>query len=341
MRTRLLLTSPAHRQRSIALAASLIRRGELVAFPTETVYGLGANALDARAVKKIFRAKGRPADNPLIVHLLGVEQLPSLVRSIPDTFWQLAEVFVPGPLTFVLPRAEGLPDVVTAGLSSVAVRFPNHPIARALLKASRVPIAAPSANLSGKPSPTRAEHVIEDLDGRIAAVLAAGRCPVGLESTVLDLTVHPPVILRPGAVTRAQIERVLGQKVFQAKLSRNRPRSPGMKYTHYAPAARVILIEGKMVSVIEEMARVARMLHERGFVVGVMAAERWKKRFASYEVFSLGADVAVAARRLFEGFRALDAKRVDVILCHGFEEVEMGTALMNRLRKAASQWMRV
>ncbi|MER3523620.1 MAG: threonylcarbamoyl-AMP synthase [Ignavibacteria bacterium] len=341
MRTRVLLTSPAHRQRNIALAAALIRRGELVAFPTETVYGLGANALDARAVKKIFWAKGRPSDNPLIVHLFDVEQLPSLVRSIPDTFWKLAHVFVPGPLTFVLPRAECIPDVVTAGLPSVGVRFPHHPIARALLKAARVPIAAPSANLSGKPSPTRAEHVIEDLDGRIAAVLAAGRCEVGLESTVLDLTVRPPVILRPGAVTRFQIERVLGVKVLQEQTSRKRPRSPGMKYKHYAPAARVVFIEGKMTLVIKEMVRVARMLHEQGFVVGLMCAEKWKERFASYKVFSLGNDVEDAARRLFDGFRALDAKGVDVILCHGYAEEGMGMALMNRLRKAASQWVRV
>lgn len=248
---------------------------------------------------------------------------------------------MPGPLTVVVRRSVMIPDVVTAGLSTVGLRLPDHPVARRLLAEAGVPIVAPSANLSGKPSPTHPQHVIEDLSGRIDAILAGGRCRVGLESTVLDITRPVPVILRPGAVTREEIERVLDRKIRVARPSHKRPASPGMKYKHYAPNAELILFEGKRPAVLSAMASAARAANARGLRTGVMVEDDFLMRFSGCTTSALGGHAQHAARRLFEGFRALDARKVDLILCQGFDEQDIGHALMNRLRKAATRRIRV
>lgn len=319
----------------------MIREGRCVAFPTETVYGLGADACNASAVRKIFRIKGRPADNPLIVHLWSLDQLPLVAVSVPVMFWILANRFMPGPLSVVLRKSAAIPDIVTAGLPTVGVRFPDHPVARALLKACRVPVVAPSANLSGRPSPTRAEHVLEDLDGRIPAVLDGGTCRIGLESTVVDLTSRVPTILRPGGVTREDLEDALGIHVRQARHTRKHPASPGMKYRHYSPSAEVILYEGTRKEVVAAMLRTLRQLGGKKRV-GVMAEESLGRFFRGYPFFSFGLEgVSSAGQSLFAGFRSLDSAKVDVILCQGFSEADLGSALMNRLRRAATRRVRV
>jgi L-threonylcarbamoyladenylate synthase len=341
MKTQFLQTLPKVRARNIARAAKLIRSGKLVAFPTETVYGLGANVFNERAIKEIFRVKGRPQDNPLIVHIHSLKQLHRLVKTVPMRFWLLAERFMPGPLTILLNKSDLVPMVVTAGLPTVAIRMPSHKIARALLKLSSVPIVAPSANVSGSPSPTRAEHVREDLDGTIAAILDGGSCDVGLESTVLDIAKRTPVILRPGAVTKEQLEAVLKTRVRVARPHRVRPASPGMKYAHYAPKAEVLSFEGKCADVVKAMNKTSKRLQARKLRVGVMAEQEWSARFCGAQFFSLGSGAENAAQRLFEGFRTLDKSGVDAILCQGFVAKEIGTAYMNRLRKAAGKRIHV
>lgn len=342
MKTRFLRTDREHRERSIIVASRLIREGELVAFPTETVYGLGANAYDVHAIRSIFRVKGRPSDNPMIVHIWSVDQIAPLVRSIPVMFHVLADRFFPGPLTVVMKKSSAVPDIITAGLSTVAIRLPDHPIARRLLRNSAVPIVAPSANLSGKPSPTSAEHVRDDLDGRIAAILDGGRCKIGVESTVLDITHHIPIILRPGGISREEIEDALHCRVRTAHRNPKSPSSPGMKYIHYAPEAEVLLFEGKSAEVLRTMLKASHRLIKQGTRIGVMASADMTEKFRHADFFSLGRTGAVgAARRLFEGFRSLDRKGVTVILCQGYTDEHIGSALMNRLRKAARRRIRV
>ncbi|MGD0338684.1 MAG: L-threonylcarbamoyladenylate synthase [Bacteroidota bacterium] len=340
MKTLFLKTSTVNRRQSIAIASQLIREGKLVAFPTETVYGLGANVYNTHAIRNIFRAKGRPQDNPLIVHIRSIDQVALLVRSIPIMFFALAKRFFPGPLTLVMKKSTIIPDIVTAGLSTVAIRMPDHPIARQLLKHSGVPIVAPSANLSGKPSPTSAEHVRDDLDGKIDAILDGGRCKIGVESTVLDITHGIPVILRPGGVTREEIEDVLQCRVRVARTTQKRPSSPGMKYTHYAPDAEVILFEGERPAVLHAMKQAAFRLKKKHVVVGIMASADFECSFKGLNFFSLGKSGAFsAAQLLYDGFRTLDRKGISVILCQGFTDTHIGSALMNRMRKAA--WRRI
>ena len=237
------------KKEDIAKAAVLLKAGGLVAIPTETVYGLAANALDGSAVKRIFEAKGRPQDNPLIVHIASLDTLPKLVASVPDEALALADQFWPGPLTIILPKASCIPDEVSAGLETVAVRFPSHPVARAIIEASGLPLAAPSANTSGRPSPTKAEHVLHDLRGKIEAVVDGGDCGVGLESTVVSLAGNRPRLLRPGGVTHEQLEETLGPveidpAVTHAVQKNAVVSSPGMKYKHYSPKARVVILKG-------------------------------------------------------------------------------------------------
>ena len=342
MKTSILKTTGAQRRGSIRKAAIWLRQGKLVAFPTETVYGLGADASNDRAVRQIFRVKGRPIDNPLIVHIWSTDQIPQLASSIPLMFWILAERFMPGPLTVLLRKSTSVPKIVTAGLSTVAIRMPDHAVAKALLKAAGVPIVAPSANLSGRPSPTTADHVCEDLCTRIPAILDGGRCRIGIESTVLDITRGTPVILRPGGISREEIEDALRIQVRVARLRRKRPSSPGMKYQHYAPRAELVVVEGEEPLVRSSMQEMVRRLHDRSQRVGIMAEESILRSIRSNLVYSLGSSGAKeATRRLFDGFRTLDRKKVDVILCQGFDEREIGVALMNRLRKAATRRVRV
>lgn len=326
-------------------AGEVLRRGGLVAFPTETVYGLGASALDPVAVAGIFRAKGRPGDNPLIVHIAGPEALAQYVEEIPPAVPALAERFWPGPLTLVLENRDKFPAVVTGGLDTVAVRVPRHPVALALIRAAGVPVAAPSANISGRPSPTTAGHVLDDLAGRIDLVLDGGPAKLGVESTVLDLTGPKPVILRPGGVTREELEAVLGAVELDPSVdgaaAGGKPRSPGMKYKHYAPRARLLLFEagGKESPVTARIMAEARRLAGEGRRVGILAREETAHMYAGegYPVVAAGrrADPESVAAALYESLRRLDRTGVDVILAEGVSPEGVGLAVMNRLRRAA------
>lgn len=321
----------------IEAAAALLMEGEVVAFPTETVYGLGANALSREAVDKIFKAKGRPSDNPLIVHIAEKSQLNELVREIPDVAKKLIDRFWPGPLTLVLKKAEGIAENVTAGLDTVAVRMPDHPVALAIIAAAGLPIAAPSANVSGRPSPTTAQHVKEDLDGRIAGIIDGGATGVGVESTVLDCTEAVPMILRPGGITKEQLEQVIGQvQADPALLVDNQaPKSPGMKYTHYAPKAPLTIVEGS-IDAIQSLVNEAR---RSGKKVGIMTTEEAKTGYEADVVVACGvrSDLATVARDLYGALREFDEHELDVIYAEAFPDTEVGAAIMNRLRKAAGQ----
>ncbi|QRG67398.1 L-threonylcarbamoyladenylate synthase [Brevibacillus choshinensis] len=328
----------------IVYAAHLLKADEAVAFPTETVYGLGANALSNVAVEKIFAAKGRPSDNPLIVHIAKKEQLSTIASEVPAKAEKLMEAFWPGPLTIILPRTDEVASLVTAGLDSVGVRMPDHPIALALIAAANLPIAAPSANRSGRPSPTTAAHVLADLEGRVAGVVDGGATGVGLESTVIDVTVEPPVILRPGGITREQLEEVIGSvdldPSFQAGAAET-PRAPGMKYTHYAPEGEMWLVEGG-----EERVRVkmADMLHEakqHGRRTGVLATEEtaayWRANPDADIVLSVGSrtDLGEVAHQLYAVLREFDNLKAQFIVGETFSREGLGMAVMNRLEKAA------
>ncbi len=320
-------------------ASDLLQQGEVVAFPTETVYGLGANALSDQAVLKIFEAKGRPSDNPLIVHITKHEQLTGLVDNLTGTAHKLMEAFWPGPLTLVLPKKEGVSQYVTAGLDTLAVRMPDHPVARALMEVSGLPLAAPSANLSGKPSPTSAKHVEEDLIHKISGIVDAGATGVGLESTVVDCTTEIPVILRPGGVTKEQLEEVVGiVQVDPALLTqeeKHKPKSPGMKYTHYAPVAPVYLVEGSKAFLQTTLAAA----QAEGRKIGLLATEETISQTDTTDITAIACgtktDLATVATQLYDALRAFNATDVDVIFSETFPKQGVGVAIMNRLEKAA------
>ena len=323
-------------------AAEVLRNGGLVAFPTETVYGLGANALNANAVSGIFKAKGRPSDNPLIVHIADSKDLDKLTASKPEVAELLIKNFWPGPLTLVIPRSSAIPDIVTAGLDSVAVRMPSHPIALALIQKAGIPVAAPSANSSGKPSPTCARHVIDDLDGKVDVIIDGGTVAVGLESTVLDITSPIPVILRPGGVTREQLESVLGRvdicpSLKDSKAGIHIPRSPGMKYRHYAPEAHIVIFEGKPEKVCEEISRIYRQNAENGIKSVVLATDETLNRYHGIDAITMGSGKKpdTIASRLFHLLREFDGQDVQVILAESIEDRGIGFAVMNRLVKAS------
>lgn len=327
----------------MAAAAEIIRQGGLVAFPTETVYGLGANGLDTDAVRRIFQAKGRPGDNPLILHIADRRELDSLVTNVPAWLEPVLAKFWPGPLTVVLPRRPNVPDAVTAGLDTVAVRLPSLGAARLLIREAGVPIAAPSANLSGRPSPTTAGAVLADMEGRIEMVLDAGPCEVGVESTVLDCTVAIPTILRPGGVTQEMLAEQLKQVVAANARTVNdaaAPRSPGMKYRHYAPAAPLVLYVSVKSDITEQLLQDAGEALAQGKKVGAIVFRETEPRLpdgiilVSYGPRSRG-DRAAAA--LYEALRHFDKHPVDVILAESMPEKGIGRALMNRLYKAASK----
>lgn len=315
-------------------------KGGLVAFPTETVYGLGANAMNPAAVKKIFRAKGRPHDNPLIVHISSFEELPELVEGFTGVGERLAEEFWPGPLTLVLPKKAGVPGEVTAGLDTVAVRMPAHPLALALIHEAGVPVAAPSANLSGRPSPTRAEHVREDLQGKIEMILDGGPCPVGLESTVIDCTRQPPVILRPGGlaleILREEVPVLELDPALKAGEKVEKALSPGMKYRHYSPHTPVILYEGSGKRLKQDLYH----LVAEGQMIGLLVREPEKWKNWIKENLATPSKVVVrplSSYTLFSELRALDRGDIKTILVEGCSEHGLGLAIMNRLRKAATR----
>jgi L-threonylcarbamoyladenylate synthase len=330
----------------LATAADIIRRGGLVAFPTETVYGLGANGLDAAAVSRIFEAKGRPSDNPLILHIADRRELDELVREVPEWLEPLLGKFWPGPFTVVLPRSPAVPDIVTAGLDTVAIRLPSLGAARELIRAAGVPIAAPSANLSGRPSPTTAAAVMADMDGRIEMVLDAGPCDVGLESTVLDCVSQPPAILRPGGVTQEMLEACLSQVRAAGRApadEKSVPRAPGMKYRHYAPAAPLVLFPAGEGLLAEEVANrlltaLSAAILEGKKAGAIVSAEMAVLLPAGVTIAIYGSrrHPAETAAGLYEALRFFDTHPVDVIFAEGVREKGIGRALMNRLYKAAS-----
>ena len=332
MQTKLLTDSPA----DIAEAGRLLRQGEVVGIPTETVYGLAANALDGRAVTEIFQAKGRPADNPLIVHIASLEELPALVEEVPEKAKRLASLWWPGPLTMIMKKAPCIPPEVTAGLSTVAVRFPVHPVARAIIRAAGVPLAAPSANRSGSPSPTTAAHVMADMQGRIAAVLDGGECDVGLESTVVDMTKEIPVLLRPGGITLEMLRQAVGKvevnPAVTAMLKEGEvAASPGMKYRHYAPKAHVTLLRGGPV------AYAAYVNAHAGPGVAAMCFDGEETSltvpFLTYGPRGNGAE---QGHRLFDVLRAWD-RRPEVTRVYAAcpDPVGVGLAVYNRMLRAA------
>jgi L-threonylcarbamoyladenylate synthase len=326
----------------IARAAECLRRGGLVAFPTETVYGLGVHALDRDAVRKVFDAKRRPANDPLIVHVAEFGQIASLVTALPEHAAALAARFWPGPLTLILPRAPSVPLEVTAGLQTVAIRIPAHPVARALLAAAAIPVAAPSANLFSRPSPTRAAHVVEDLDGKIDMVIDGGATDVGLESTVLDLTVNPPQILRPGAITLEALQDVLPSLQAASPRSANAPmRSPGLLARHYSPRVPMTLYQGPTDAARAALVTAARTAIAGGSRVGVVATSGDARLLGEIPVViaDLGPDddAKGAAVRLYAALRELDAANVDVILAREAPHNDgLWYALRDRLRRAAA-----
>jgi L-threonylcarbamoyladenylate synthase len=313
-------------------AVELLRAGGLVAFPTETVYGLGADALNSEAVQKVFAAKGRPSDNPLIVHIASLENVQQFAEAISEKGQKLARRFWPGPLTLVLQRKKNVPDIVTAGLDTVAVRVPDHPVTLELLKQFRGGIVGPSANISGKPSPTSAEHVYNDLNGKIDLILDAGSTTIGVESTVLDLTIDPPVILRTGGLSREEIEEEIGE-VRRTNANELLRRSPGTRHRHYAPHAQVLLFEEAdeqkykflLQQYKEQRKKIGSITYSK-ILSDIESSPFHKKSELSIEQY---------AKNLFQFLRELDQQAVDVILVESVEEKGLGAAVMDRLRKAA------
>lgn len=322
----------------IEMAAEVIRKGGLVAFPTETVYGLGADALNPKAVKKVFEVKGRPADDPVIVHIADKKELRKLAEEIPEEAERLMERFWPGPLTIIFKKTKRVPKVTTGGLETVAVRMPDNPIALSLIKKSGKPIAAPSANLFGKPSPTSAKHVMKDLGERVDLILDGGSTRIGVESTVIDTTSSPPVLLRPGGVTLEELREVVGEVLLHPAVKGERvgvAKAPGMKYRHYAPKAKLIVVQGEKEMVRRKVKQLAREFKKPGFITTDPAAGY------GGEVVFIGREPKKIARKLFKVFRELDEKGVDAIFAESISERGLGLAVMNRLRKAASEIINV
>lgn len=319
----------------------IIKNGGLAAFPTETVYGLGGDALNPDSSRKIYAAKGRPSDNPLIVHICRFEDIYGIASNVPEAAVKLARAFWPGPLTMILRKSDRVPSETTGGLDTVAVRFPSHPAARRLIEYGGGYIAAPSANLSGKPSPTRAKYVIEDMEGRIDAIVDGGEAGIGLESTIIDLTVDPPQILRPGYVTEEMLERVTGQVETDAGSiapdGEKAPRAPGMKYRHYAPRGVLTIVEGEPEAVVSYVNKQAAQDRLAGEKTGVIATEETRGQYAADVVKCVGSreDRESVARNLFAVLREFDDENVVRIYSESFSSQGLGQAIMNRLLKAA------
>jgi len=344
MQTRILKINPKNPQISkIRQAAKIIKSGNLVAFPTETVYGLGANALDSKSVKKIFIAKGRPSDNPLIIHISDIADLKMLVDYIPNTAHELINKFWPGPLTLVLKKSKRVPKITTGGINTVAVRMPKNKIAQALIRETGVPIAAPSANISGRPSPTTSEHVSNDLDGRISMIIDGGKTKIGIESTVIDLSRKTPMLLRPGGVTLEELQCIIGKiaihPTIQERKTKSVHRSPGMKYRHYSPNAKIILIEGTKDKVKNKILHLLSQFKKQGKKVGIMTAVN--TRYKSNMTVFLGNNLDVIAADLFKTFREFDTKKIDIVLVQGISRKGLGLGIMNRLGKAAYKKIKI
>lgn len=342
METRILkIDGPEYDPDVLLPAAKALAEGKLVAFPTETVYGLGANALDPQAVCRIFEAKGRPSDNPLIVHISRIEEINPLIVSIPAKARILADAFWPGPLTLVFNKSALVPDEITAGLSTVAVRMPDNRIALKLIELAGVPVAAPSANISGRPSPTDAAHVIQDLSGRVDIIIDGGSCTVGLESTVIDMTVDPPVVLRPGGITVEMLEKKIGKVVVDNILEKDgniAPKSPGMKYRHYSPRAEMTIVAGDADKVVDRINEYTKKYMSKNLKTGVLASKETFARYAATVVLCPGSKERPEniAAGIYSCLRKFDDEGVDVIFAEAFSEQGIGLAIMNRLKKAAA-----
>jgi L-threonylcarbamoyladenylate synthase len=326
---------------AIQKAGKILREGGLVAFPTETVYGLGGNALDPKASMKIYAAKGRPSDNPLIVHIADIKDLAKITTEIPEGARILAEKYWPGPLTMILPKADSVPKETTGGLDSVAVRFPSDRIAQELIKAAGGFVAAPSANTSGRPSPTMAEHVEEDLGDAIEMIIDGGQVGIGLESTIVDFTEDVPVVLRPGYISLEMLKDTLGDVRMDRGLlitdSSVHPKAPGMKYRHYAPKADLSIVEGPQDEVIACINRLTHEAVENGLKAGIIATDETKDQYSDGLVLSIGSreEEETIAHHLYEVLRDFDEAQVNVIYSEAFYTPRMGQAIMNRLLKAA------
>ena len=319
-----------HDREVLEKAAAIIRAGGLVAFPTETVYGLGANALDEAAAKKIYAAKGRPSDNPLIAHVSCLEEIAPLVSNMPENGKKLAKAYWPGPMTMVFPKSAIVPYGTTGGLDTVAIRMPSDPI------------AAPSANTSGRPSPTRADHVLQDMDGKIDAIIDGGPVGIGLESTIVDVTEEMPMVLRPGAITVEMLRETVGEVGIDPAIlgpvsADVRPKAPGMKYRHYAPKADLTLVEGETEAVVETINRLAAEKLAEGRKVGIICTDETKDRYPAGMLESIGARAhqETVAHNLYAVLRDFDDRGAEYIFSEGFSEDNLGRAIMNRLNKAA------
>ena len=323
-------------------AGKLIAEGELVAFPTETVYGLGGDALDPDASRKIYAAKGRPSDNPLIVHIAEFDDMKRVAREVPEQARKLADAFWPGPLTMIVWKSDAVPEATTGGMQTVAVRMPNHLVALELIRRSGCLIAAPSANTSGRPSPTEAQHVAEDLSGKIAMILDGGPVGIGIESTIIDLTEEKPMILRPGYITPEMLSEVLQEEVvidpgIIAADDTRKPKAPGMKYKHYAPKAEMIIVDGAQDAVIAKINELTAAKRAEGKKVAVIATDETKERYDAQVILSMGrrSDEDAIAQHLYKILRECDELEVGEIYSECFQTPRIGQAIMNRLLKAA------
>ena len=325
----------------ISKAGKIIKNGGLVAFPTETVYGLGGDALNPSSSKKIYAAKGRPSDNPLIVHIADVEDMQYITESVTMPAKALADAFWPGPLTMILKKSDKVPYETTGGLDTVAVRMPVHKTAAAFIRAAGGYVAAPSANLSGKPSPTNAKYVIEDMDGRIDMIIDGGDAGIGLESTIVDLTSDIPMLLRPGYITLEQLKKVLGSvdvdKTILDGDCKERPKAPGMKYRHYAPKGDLTIVDGDMEAVVNRINELVREAQARGKKTCIIATDENAGRYDTSYIKSVGSrdDEETIAHRLYTILRECDDEDIEVIYSESFEASGIGQAIMNRLLKAA------
>ncbi len=325
----------------LAQAGKLIRDGGLVAFPTETVYGLGGDALNPESSRKIYAAKGRPSDNPLIVHIADMEHLEHIVQEIPDGVKRLAEEFWPGPLTMIMKKSSVVPLQTTGGLDTVAVRMPSHPVAQKFIRAAGGYVAAPSANISGKPSPTTAKYVIQDMDGRIDMIIDADGVEIGLESTIVDMTGEIPIILRPGFITLEMLSKVIGPVEMDVALlevdGAARPKAPGMKYRHYAPKGELVIVEGEPQQVITYINQMCREHSQQGHRTGIIGTKEEVMQYKADSVKCAGSreDADAIARQLYTFLREFDDEGVEYMYSEAFDLGEKGQAIMNRLLKAA------
>jgi L-threonylcarbamoyladenylate synthase len=341
MKTRIIKIDGNHiKDEDLKLPAKVLQEGGLVAFPTETVYGIGANALNSHAIEKIYQAKGRPSDNPLIIHISSKAAVNQYVKEVPDIAIKLMDQFWPGPLTLILKKNDIIPDAITGGLDTVAIRMPSDKIANALIRLSNLPIAAPSANISGKPSPTLAKHVIEDLNGRVDVIIDGGQSPIGLESTVVDLSAGQPIILRPGGITQTMLEEVVGSVLVDQTImndSKAVPKAPGMKYRHYAPNGQLYIIRGNEKDVIKEINWQVKDKEEQGYKVAVITTRESRQLYNCKYIQIIGANnnQNEIAANLFKILREMDEQKVDYIYSEEFSKSDIGLATMNRLLKAA------